>query len=197
MRDWVVDSFRARIRLQEKLIEDKELSKNFLQAYRILAETIRSGGKILIFGNGGSAAESQHFAAELVCQFMRSRRPFSAIALTADTSVLTAQSNDFGFEHVFSRQIEAHYRKEDAVVGFTTSDINLENGHSLNIHNAFKVALDLGAKRIGLFSVKTKLLSNMVDVALRVPETRVDLIQEAHLELMHMLCDRLEQELSD
>ncbi len=196
MRDWVVDSFRARIRLNERLVEDKELSKNFLQAHRILVDTIRSGGKILIFGNGGSAAESQHFAAELVCQFMKQRRPFSAIALTVDTSVLTAQSNDFGFEHIFSRQIEAHYRKGDAVVGFTTSDINLETKHSLNIYNAFKVATELGAKRIGFFSIKTKLLSNMVDVALKVPETRTDLIQEAHLALIHMFCDRLEQDLS-
>ena len=194
MRDWVVDSFRVRIRLNERLVEDKELSKSFLRAYKILAETISNGGKILIFGNGGSAAEAQHFAAELVCQFEKKRRAIPAIALTTDSSILTAQSNDFGFDSVFSRQIEALCQPGDVVIGLTTSDV-YQDGHSRNILAAFMVAKEKGAKRIGLFSVKTKNLVNFVDVAILVPSENTALIQEVHLAIIHMLCGQIEKSL--
>jgi len=195
MNDLFIEGLRKRSETLAKLSEDKEFVKSFWLAKNVLAEAIFNDGKVLIFGNGGSAGESQHFAAELVCQFEKKRRALPAIALTTDSSILTAQSNDFGFDSVFSRQIEALCRPGDVVVGLTTSDV-YDNGHSRNIFEAFEMAKKLGAKRIGLFSTKTKKLINSVDVALLVPVENTALIQEVHLTVIHILCGEIEKELN-
>ncbi|MBI2063501.1 MAG: SIS domain-containing protein [Candidatus Yanofskybacteria bacterium] len=163
-------------------------------ASKLIKTTINSGGKILIFGNGGSAAQAQHFAAELVCRFEKDRQAIPAIALTTDSSILTAQSNDDGFETVFSRQIEALCRHGDLVIGLTTSDSDI-SGHSYNIHNAFSVANERGAKSIGLFSQKTKNLLTLVDAPIIVPAVSTALIQEVHQTIIHLLCHLMEKEL--
>src|SRR3989338_9932995 len=126
------ENMQARSELYVKMSNDWNLARNFWIAGEILSEAIKRGGKILIFGNGGSAAQAQHFAAELVCMFEKRRRALPAIALTTDSSILTAQSNDFGFGSVFSRQIEALANRDDVVIGLTTSDFK-DDGHSLNI----------------------------------------------------------------
>ena len=152
------ENMQARSELYVKMSNDWNLARNFWIAGEILSEAIKRGGKILIFGNGGSAAEAQHFAAELVCMFEKRRKAIPAIALTTDSSILTAQSNDFGFPSVFARQIEALACQGDVAIGFTTSDVgDLENDHhSWNIRNAFEAAMVKGAKNIGFFSAKTK-----------------------------------------
>jgi len=188
------ENAQARLELYARLANDKNLADSFRRAEEVLRKTISGGGKILIFGNGGSAAEAQHFAAELVCMFEKRRLALPAIALTTDSSVLTAQINDFGFDSVFSRQIEALCRPGDVVMGLTTSDA-YHNGHSWNILNAFGEAQKIGAKRIGLFSTKTKNLLNFVDVAVVVPSENTALIQEVHLSLIHMLCQQIEASL--
>src|SRR3989338_692362 len=195
MKDLFVEGLRIRSEMYAEWTNNQELSKGFWKASCILLEAINADKKILIFGNGGSAAEAQHFAAELVCQFEKKRRALPAIALTTDSSILTAQSNDFGFDSVFSRQIEALCRPGDVVVGLTTSDV-YDNGHSRNIFEAFEMAKKMGAKRIGLFSTKTKKLINSVDVALLVPVENTALIQEVHLTVIHILCGEIEKELN-
>src|SRR3989344_1728834 len=158
MNDLFIEGLRKRSETLAKLSEDKEFVKSFWLAKNVLAEAIFNDGKVLIFGNGGSAGESQHFAAELVCQFEKKRRALPAIALTTDSSILTAQSNDFGFDAIFSRQIEALCRKDDVVIGLTTSDAKPGDAHSKNIREAFLTAHRLKAKTVGLFSSKTKSL---------------------------------------
>ncbi len=194
MRDLFVEGLQIRSEMYAQLSNNKEFIKSFWVARDLLLKTIDADKKILIFGNGGSAAEAQHFAAELVCQFEKKRRALAAIALTTDSSILTAQSNDFGFDSIFSRQIEALCRPGDVVIGLTTSDIK-DDGHSQNILEAFKVAEKKGAKRIGLFSIKTKKLVKLVDVAILVPSENTALIQEAHLAIIHMLCGQIEKSL--
>ena len=191
---WFSDSFGIRAEMYAKMLKDKNLADSFSRALALLEKSIATGGKVLIFGNGGSAAESQHFAAELVCQFQKKRIAIPAIALTTDASILTAQSNDRGFDSVFERQIEALCRPEDVVIGLTTSDVS-HNGHSRNIFNAFGAAYKKGAKKIGLFSTKTKNLisAGLVDVSILVPAENTALIQEAHLAIIHMLCERIEE----
>lgn len=196
MKDLFTEGLQIRAEVFAQISKNRELVKSFWKARDILLEAISTGGKVLIFGNGGSAAQAQHFAAELVCQFEKKRRAIPAIALTTDSSILTAQSNDFGFDSVFSRQIEALCRPGDIVVGLTTSDV-YHNGHSRNIFNAFGEAKNKGAKTIGLFSTKTRnLLSvGLVDVAILVPSEITALIQEAHLAIIHMLCGEIEKSL--
>ena len=140
----IQDSFGQRIGMYQRLIDDKFFELSFSSSVKILLNSLNSsnGGKILIFGNGGSAAEAQHFAAELVCMFQKIRKPFAAMALTTDSSILTAQSNDFGFESVFSRQVEALCRPGDVVIGLTTSDgTDTVDSHSMNICRGFQMAL--------------------------------------------------------
>lgn len=189
-----------RERALQRLLFFKSLSSGLfigqvIRAYELLEETVMSGKKILVFGNGGSAAEAQHFAAELVCMFGKKRRALPAMALTTDSSILTAQSNDFGFETIFSRQIEALARSGDLVIGLTTSDAEDGNLHSANILNGFLAAKLAGARSIGLFSQKTKNLLGLVDVAIAVPSENTAIIQEGHLFIIHMLCELIESEL--
>lgn len=192
MNDLFADNMLTRAEMYARLSNDPNLAKNFLMAGNILLEAISAGGKILIFGNGGSAAEAQHFAAELVCMFNKKRQALPVIALTTDSSILTAQSNDYGFDSVFSRQIDALCKPEDAVIGLTTSDA-YDNGHSRNILDAFIAARKKRARTIGLFSIKTRNLVNFVDLALIVPAENTALIQEAHLALIHMICEKVEE----
>src|SRR3989344_7412006 len=188
------ENAQARSELYARLANNKNLADSFRRAEEVLRKTISEGGKILIFGNGGSAAQAQHFAAELVCMFEKRRRALPAIALTTDSSILTAQSNDFGFGSVFSRQIEALANRDDVVIGLTTSDFK-DDGHSLNIKNAFEMAIIKGATSIGLFSSKTKHLLGLVNVAVVVPSKNTALIQEVHLAIIHMLCGQIEKDL--
>ena len=135
----IKDQFELRRQLAFNIFRDDGFQEQIIQAFLILIQAIRAGRKVLIFGNGGSAAQAQHFAAELVCQFEKRRKAMPAIALTTDSSILTAQSNDFGFPSVFARQIEALVCQGDVAVGFTTSDVSdHENDHhSWNVRNAF------------------------------------------------------------
>lgn len=186
--------FELRLRLAADVFDDSLLHKQIADAGLLLNQAIKTNNKILIFGNGGSAAEAQHFAAELVCMFEKKRRAIPAIALTTDSSILTAQSNDMGFYSVFSRQIDALCRSGDVVVGLTTSDA-YSDGHSQNIYSALEMATAKRAKTIGLFSAKTNNLKNLVDAAILVPSENTALIQEVHLAVIHILCGQIESSL--
>lgn len=155
-----------------------------------LAETaLAGGGKLLVFGNGGSAAQSQHLAAELVVRFIRNRRALPAVALSTDTSALTAGGNDFGFEHVFERQVEALAREGDCVVALSTS------GSSPNVLRAVDRARERGCSIIGLTGHGGGDLAERVDVLLAVPSDTTARIQEYHQICIHVLAGWLEEKL--
>jgi D-sedoheptulose 7-phosphate isomerase len=154
---------------------------------RALADSIRSGGKLLIMGNGGSAADAQHIAAELVGRFKLERRALPAIALSTDTSILTAWSNDYSFETVFSRQVEALARPGDVVWGISTS------GNSANVVRAFEAARERGVTTFGLLGRDGGALAALSDLAIVVPLAETDRIQAAHLLIYHALCAHLDQ----
>jgi len=156
-----------------------------------IIDCVRRGGKVLFCGNGGSAADAQHLAAELVGRFGRGRPPLAAIALTTDTSVLTCLSNDYGFEDVFSKQVEAHGRKGDILVGISTS------GASENVLRAVKKARQLGLVTIALTGSKEGPLARAADLILKVPHENSQRIQEAHITVGHIVLDLLEREFSD
>jgi D-sedoheptulose 7-phosphate isomerase len=159
-------------------------------AWRIIS-CVRRGGTILFCGNGGSAADAQHLAAELVGRFGLGRRPLAAIALTTDTSVLTCLSNDYGFKDVFAKQVEALGRQGDILVGISTS------GASENVLRAVRTASRLGLETLVLVGAASGPLSGEADLALQVPHENSQRIQEAHIAAGHIILDLLERELSD
>ncbi len=152
----------------------------------VITEALRSGGKVLVFGNGGSAADSQHFAAELVGRFRRERRSLPAVALTTDTSILTALANDYGFDSVFTRQIEALGRPGDAALGITTS------GRSPNVVKALHLAGKLGLRTMAWTGAGGRPLKDVVEVLLTVPSTVTARIQEVHICFAHVVCELVE-----
>ena len=154
-----------------------------------LAKTLTNDGTIFWCGNGGSAADSQHLAAELVGRFKKDRRALRSIALTTDTSVLTCVANDYSYEDIFSRQLQALARKSDVLVAFSTS------GQSENILRALKVAKDLGLKTIALLGKDGGQAKTMADEAIVIPSDSTGRIQEAHILIGHIICDLIEQEL--
>lgn len=148
-----------------------------------MARAILAGRKVLWCGNGGSAADSQHMAAEFVGRFRRERRGLPSIALTTDTSILTSVSNDFGFEEVFRRQVEAHCLPGDILVGITTS------GTSRNVCSALRTARELGALTVAFTGADGGTAGTLADLTLRVPSKNTARIQEAHILCGHILCD--------
>ena len=158
---------------------------------RLMANRLAAGGKILWMGNGGSAADSQHLAAEIVGRFSRERPALPSIALTTDTSILTSVGNDYGYEKVFSRQIEALCQPGDVVVGISTS------GNSANVLEGLKAARGREALTVGLTGGDGGLLGPLVDYCLIVPSRDTARIQEAHILMGHLLCDWVETELAD
>ncbi len=157
----------------------------------VLLTAFGAGRKVLVCGNGGSAADAQHFAAELVGRFARERRAWPAIALTTDTSILTAVGNDYGFDRVFARQVEAHGQPGDVLVGISTS------GGSPNVVAAVETARSRGLVTVGLTGRDGGALGRAVDVHVNVPSPSTARIQEVHTTLLHVLCDLVERELVD
>jgi len=151
-----------------------------------LTKVLKAGRSIFIFGNGGSAADAQHIAAELEARFLRERRALPCHALTTNTSTLTAVGNDYGYEKTFSRQIEAYCRKGDAAIGISTS------GNSANVLEALKAARKIGAVTVGLTNEKGGKLKPLVDLCLCVPSTDTQRVQECHMTVGHILCDIIE-----
>lgn len=165
------------------------MSDDILAACRTIADALRKGHKVLIMGNGGSAADAQHFAAELVGRFLLERRALPAMALTTDTSILTAVGNDYGFDEIFRRQIEALAQPGDVVIGISTS------GMSNNVFHAITAANQRGCRTIGLLGRDGGTLAGLVDIDLTVPEHYTPYIQGAHGAIIHTVCDLVEKDL--
>ena len=186
MKDFILDILDAAIDIKRHCIE-KNID-NIIKAASMLASCIASGNKVLFFGNGGSAADAQHLAAELVNRFQIERPPLAAIALTTDTSILTSIGNDYHFDEIFSKQIKALGKKGDIAWGISTS------GNSPNVLKAFSVARETGLTTIGMTGRAGK-LDACADLVLSVKSDITARIQETHIMLGHIICDLLEREL--
>ncbi|MBN2453070.1 MAG: D-sedoheptulose 7-phosphate isomerase [Candidatus Omnitrophica bacterium] len=187
MSDIIANSIKESVRAEEALL--KEQVVNIEKAARVIIKSFRTGGKVLIFGNGGSAADSQHMAAELVGRFMKDRRALPAVALNANSSILTALGNDYGYEATFSRQVAALGRKGDVAVGISTS------GNSPNILKAIEEAGSLEMETIGLTGRGGGRLAKICDIPISVNAKDTPRVQESHILIIHILCDLVEREL--
>ena len=154
----------------------------------ICRKALKNGNKILIWGNGGSAADSQHIAAEFVGRFVKERRGLPAIALTTDTSILTAIGNDYGYDEVFRRQVEALGNKGDVLIGISTS------GNSCNIVKAFAQATKQGLITVAFTGAEKSRMSEFADVTLRIPTSVTARVQECHIMVGHMICEAVDED---
>jgi D-sedoheptulose 7-phosphate isomerase len=168
----------------------EDLSEKIIQIAEAISNALKCGNKVLIMGNGGSAADSQHFAAELVGRYLVERRGLPAIALTTDTSILTAVGNDYGFDHIFSRQVQALAEVGDIVIGLSTS------GHSKNVLKAFHSADKIGCKTIGLLGRDGGAIRDAANLALVIEENETPYIQEAHGAILHLICALVEEDVT-
>ncbi len=168
------------------ILYDDNLLRLILNAAVAIEKTIKRGGKVLIFGNGGSAADSQHFAAELTGRFQKERAGLPAIALTTDTSSITALANDYSFDIIFKRQLEALAQPKDIVVAISTS------GKAKNVIEAVKAAKKIGLNTIGLTGHSGSELSKITDISIVVPSNVTARIQEVHILIIHIICELVE-----
>jgi len=179
------------IDLKRAILEDDDLISQILKAISVIASSLRSGKKLMIAGNGGSAADSQHMAAEFVGKLYSQREPLPAIALTTDTSILTAISNDFSFSEVFVRQLSALAKPGDVLLLISTS------GNSLNLIRAAEESKKLGVITIGLLGNKGGKLAEIVDIPIVIKHSNVQRIQESQLMIEHIICELVEKQLQN
>ena len=190
MQDLIIKRFKESADLKEAFAQKN--SQKIAEVVKLLVESLKAGNKIMIFGNGGSAADAQHIAAEFVNRLQKTKRerpPLAALALTTDTSVLTSIGNDIDFSHVFSRQIRALGKKGDIVWAITTS------GNSPNMITAVKTARDMGITTLGFTGKGGGEMGTMVDYHLTVEAHDTTRIQEVHITLSHIICELIEREL--
>jgi D-sedoheptulose 7-phosphate isomerase len=187
MKDSIKAAFFSHREVMESL--ERELTPKMISAAELLVDTFRNGNKLLVMGNGGSAADAQHLAAEIVGRFRLERRGLPAIALSTDTSILTAVGNDYGFDAVFRRQVEALAQQGDVVIGISTS------GSSPNVLSALCLAREMGCRTVGLLGKDGGSIRDLVDIDLTVPGHDTPRIQEGHITVIHILCELVEQAL--
>jgi len=185
MRDKIKDIFLESIHIKEEIMRTS--ISQIIDIADLIIESLKKNGKVLLFGNGGSAADSQHIAAELIGRFKKDRSSLAAIALTTNTSVLTSLANDYGYEVVFAKQIEALGNKNDIVIGISTS------GKAKNVLLGIKQAKKMGIKTIALTGGDGGELAKTADLSLLVPSTVTARIQEAHIIIGHIVCEMVEE----
>ena len=181
----IENEIQAHIQTAQKAVST--LSPILLETASLIVKALQDNKKILICGNGGSAADSQHFAAELTGRYKRERKGLCAIALSTDTSALTAIGNDYGYDYVFSRQVEALAMQGDVLIGISTS------GNSKNIINAIEVAKKIGCITISLSGKNGGIIKNLCDYSLIAPSDDTPRIQEIHILCIHILCELIER----
>lgn len=176
-------------KISENFQQLKKLSPLINQAAEYCIEAFRKGNKVLFCGNGGSASDSQHLAAELVCKYKKERAALNAIALVTNTSVLTAAANDLAFDYIFERQVEALGKPGDVLFAITTS------GKSINVIRAVERAKELGLKTIALTGATGGSVKYKADITIQVPSEITNNIQEMHIAIGHIICDIIEKEM--
>jgi D-sedoheptulose 7-phosphate isomerase len=180
------ERLRESIKVKQAILESEELLELIDRVAHACTHALESGGKLILFGNGGSAADAQHLCAELIGRYLRDRQALAAIALTTNTSNLTAIGNDYSYEEVFSRQIEAIGRKGDIAIGISTS------GASKNVIRALGVARKIGLVTVGLTGNRGGELRDETDYCLCIPSQQTPRIQESHITVGHILCELIE-----
>lgn len=156
---------------------------------KIMVRAIKDGNKVMVFGNGGSASDAQHFAAEFINRFKIDRVPLPSISLNTDTSVITSISNDYDYSEIFSKQIQAIGKSGDIVLGISTS------GRSLNVLKAFRYAYDNNMITVGLTGIDGFVVPEIVDYSVNIPSNETSCIQESHILIIHIICELIEREL--
>jgi len=189
IKNMIISELQAHKATIEKTIE--MMIPQIEEASKLAIETLKNGNKILLCGNGGSAADAQHIAAELTGRYKSERRGLPAIALTTDTSALTAIANDYGYNRIFDRQVEALGREGDLFIGISTS------GNSANVISAFASAKDLGCKTIGMSGRDGGAMNEACDINLLVPSDDTPRIQEMHILIGHILCQAVDDAFKD
>jgi D-sedoheptulose 7-phosphate isomerase len=189
LQDFIAGELRKTASVIGALVADAELARTIETVARLCAKALRDGNKLLLAGNGGSAADAQHLAAELVSRFYFDRPGLAAVALTTDTSALTAIGNDYGFERLFARQVDALGRKGDVFIGLSTS------GNSPNILKALDEARLKGLVTVGLTGQGGGKMAALCDHCLRMPSSETPRIQEGHIVVGHTLCALVEREM--
>jgi D-sedoheptulose 7-phosphate isomerase len=189
MLERIKANIKESIETKALILEDEELLKTIMLITQKAIERYQQGNKILVAGNGGSAADAQHIVAELVARFYFDRAALPAIALTTDSSILTAIGNDYGYDKLFARQIEANGVEGDIFIAISTS------GNSANIIEAIQSAKDKGISVIGLTGAKEGAMDALCDMIIKVPSSDTPRIQEAHILIGHILCGMIEEEM--
>lgn len=189
MEKIVKEILNESIRVKKKIVDDPSLLSQINQISSIIIEAYRRKKKVILFGNGGSAADAQHIAGELVNRLHLEREALPAIALTTDSSVLTSIANDYDYSRIFARQVEALAKEGDVVIGISTS------GSSSNVIEAVKTAKEKGAKTVGFTGNKGGKLAELVDFVISVPSDETARVQESHITILHIICCLVEREL--
>ena len=186
MESYIINSINDSIETKKHILDDEVLIQSILVVSELCINAFNNGNKVILAGNGGSAADAQHIAAEFVSRFEFDRPGLASVALTTDTSMLTAIGNDYGFEKIFERQLEANGKSGDIFIGISTS------GNSKNILKAFERAKDLGITTVGLCGNKGEILK-ISDHILSVPSEQTPRIQESHILIGHIICGIVEK----
>jgi len=187
MHEKIKDILLESIQVKEEILRNQ--IDQIEQIAQLMIDCLKKDGKVIVFGNGGSASDSQHIAAELVGRFKKDRSALAGIALTTNTSILTSLANDYGYDVVFSRQVEALGKKNDVVLGISTS------GKAKNVALGIKQAKKMGIKTVALSGGDGGDIVKLADVSLVVPSKITARIQEAHITIAHIICEMIEQEL--
>lgn len=187
----MLDEIRSHLKAHQKVVQtiEERLTTGISRVAVMIGDALKDGKKLLLMGNGGSAADAQHFAAEIVGRFRMERRGLPAMALSTDTSILTAIGNDYGFEAIFRRQVEALASEGDVVIGISTS------GTSENVFSALSLARNMGCRTVGLLGRDGGTIRDIVDIDLTVPSEDTPRIQEGHIMMIHIICDLVEKRL--
>lgn len=188
MKDAVIKAFEDSAEVKRRFVGAH--ADRIVAVARLIGEAFRGGRKVLLFGNGGSATDASHIAAELVGRYHRERAPFPAIALATDMAALTCIANDFAYDQIFSRQVRAHGQKGDIAIAISTS------GNSANVLNGVKAARECGLVTIGWTGGTGGTLASLVDHCFIVPSTVTARIQESHITLGHVLCELIDEQAS-
>ena len=189
MQQSIIDQINKSIDVKRNILADTELLYDISKSVSVIIEAYRANKKTMLAGNGGSAGDAQHIAGELVSRFNFDRPGIPSIALTTDTSILTAIGNDYGYDRIFARQIQAHGNEGDVFVGISTS------GNSANVIEAIKVCKEQGMISIGMTGKTGGKMAELCDICLKVPSTETPRIQEAHILIGHILCCLVEDSL--
>ena len=190
MEATIKECIQNSIDVKSRILKDDAMVALIEQVATTIVNAYQDGKKVVLCGNGGSAADAQHIAGEFVGRFYKERRALPALVLHGNSSVVTAIANDYGYDNVFTRQVEAHVVPGDVVIGISTS------GNSANVVQAIQKAKEIGAMTVGLTGERDSKLSEAADWCFRVPSTDTPRIQEAHMTICHILCDAVERAVS-